>query len=264
MNKTIKYLLCFCGMMILYGIICEPYTLKITRYYLKNNELKGVKIVYATDFHVGPFVWEKWRLKRVIKEINQQRGDLVILGGDYINRHGKKSTMKPQQIAKYLEQIEVPKVAVLGNHDSYYGKEDVKRALENVGIKVLENKNVKLKLKNKEVTVAGVADYNTDKPDIKKSMRNSVNPVIFITHSPDLFEKIPNKVDVAFAGHTHGGQVVLPVIGPLLVPTDSGKKYAYGIFYKNNKPRIVSSGLGTSVLPIRFYNRPEIVVAEFE
>ena len=248
----------------IYMVICEPYGLKITSYNLKNPQLSGIKIVFATDFHIAPYKWEKWRLQRIIKTINEQNPDLVILGGDYVNRHNKTGTMPPEDIAEALQQIKAPKVAVLGNHDSYYGKNEVMAALKEAEIPVLDNRSIKLNLKSRKIYIAGVSDYDTDKPDVEKASKNTKSPLIFVTHSPDIFVNLGCKADVAFAGHTHGGQIVLPFWGALVINTATGRKYTYGLFYEDDKPLIVSSGLGTSVLPIRFNNRPEIVTVNFE
>lgn len=262
--KWWKYILIIGVVLTVDALIIEPYSLKISTYDLKNPQLSGLKIVFATDFHIAPYAWEKWRLNRVIKAINKQNADLVILGGDYVNRHSRKSTMLPSEIAAKLQEINAVKVAVLGNHDSYYGKQEVKQALEDVAIPVLDNNSTKINLQGKEVYIAGVSDYDTNKPDIAKAMENTKSPLIFITHSPDVFSNLKGEADIAFAGHTHGGQIVLPLWGALVINTDSGRKYAYGLIYENDTPHIVSSGFGTSILPLRFNNRPEIVAVTFK
>jgi len=263
-TNLIKCLLVFVFIFFIDAFIYEPYSLKITSYTLSNSQLSGLKIVFASDFHVARYKWEKWRLQKIITTINKQNPDLVILGGDYVNRHNKKGTMLPQDIVQALKQIKAPKLAVLGNHDSYYGKKDVMSAFNEASIPILNNRSVKLHIRDKEFYVAGVSDYDTDKPDIYKALQKTKAPLIFVTHSPDTFAKLNGQADVAFAGHTHGGQIRLPFLGALIVNINSGKKYTYGISYESGKPLIVSSGLGTSVLPIRFYNLPEIVVVQFD
>lgn len=263
-NGIMKIALILGFLLLFDAIIYEPYTLKVTSYNISDSQLSGLKIVFATDFHIAPYKWETWRLQRIINIINTQNADLVILGGDYVNRHSENSTMKPEDIAVLLQHIKPPKVAVLGNHDTYFGKEKVKKSLEQADITVLDNQNTKLKLRQKEVYIAGVADYDTDFPDIKKALNLTDLPLIFVTHSPDVFLRIKGQANIAFAGHTHGGQIVIPFLGALAVNTDSGRKYTYGLFYEDDKPMITSSGLGTSVIPVRFNNRPEIVVVEFK
>ena len=263
MNKIkslIKYIVILGVILFTEAVIYEPYSLKITSYDITNQQLSGLKIVFASDFHIASYKWEKWRLQKIVNTINEQNPDLVILGGDYVNRHSKTSTMAPQKIIEVIRNIKAPKVAVLGNHDIYYGKNDIIKAFTNASIPVLNNRNIKLNLQNKEVYVAGVSDYDTDKPDVKKAFEGIHAPVIFVTHSPDIFISLEENFDIAFAGHTHGGQIVLPFLGALAINTNSGRKYTYGRFDKNDKTMIVSSGLGSSVIPVRFNNLPEIVV----
>ena len=263
MNKIkslVKYIVILGVILFIDAVIYEPYSIKITSYDITNQQLSGLKIVFASDFHIAPYKWEKWRLQKIVSTINEQNPDLVVLGGDYVNRHSKTSTMAPQKIIEAIQNIKAPKVAVLGNHDIYYGKDDVIEALTNASIPVLNNRNIKLNLQNKDVYVAGVSDYDTDKPDVKKAFEGIQSPAIFVTHSPDVFDALEENFDIAFAGHTHGGQIVLPFLGALAINTDSGRKYTYGRFDKNDKTMIVSSGLGSSVIPVRFNNLPEIVV----
>lgn len=255
----------FTGLLILfYAFFCEPYMLKTTPYMLENKALSGLKIVFATDFHVAPYPWEKWRLKRVVHKINKENPDLVLLGGDYVKGHEQQSSLPPYQIAQELQKINAPKVAVLGNHDSYYGKKDVAKALKDAGIFVLDNQNIRLRVRDRWVTIAGVSDYSTDKPDVMKALQGAGGSVIFITHSPDVMPQIQGRIIVAFAGHTHGGQIVLPFVGAPLIPSDYGQRYRYGLINERGLPLVVSSGLGTSLVPLRFNIRPEIVAVTFD
>ena len=102
------------------------------------------------------------------------------------------------------------------------------------------------------------------RPDVRKALENAGNPVLVITHSPDIFPQVPERAALTLAGHTHGGQVALPLLGALLVPSAFGKRYEGGLTVENGKRLLVSRGLGTSLLPVRFNCRPEIDVAEFE
>ena len=247
-----------------YAAAVEPYTLKTTEYILENQDLSGIKIVFASDFHIAPYAWEKRRLQRIVTKINTLNPDLVILGGDFVKGHKKSTTLSPREIAAVLAEIIAPKVAVLGNHDSYYGKVEVQNALEEVEIPVLDNRNMQIRIANRNITLAGVSDYFTDKPNVEKALENAAAPVVFITHSPDVFPRLKGRAAVGLAGHTHGGQIVLPLAGALLVPSDYGQRYRYGLIYEQNTPLIVSSGLGTSLLSLRFNIRPEIAVVRFK
>ena len=243
----------------------EPYTLTVQHYDIQNDNLTGLKIVFATDFHIAPYSFEKRRLRHIINEINKQNPDIVILGGDYVNGHKQSSSLPAAEILNYLRKIKsrYGMFAVLGNHEAYYGKNEVIEAFEKAEITLLENQNLTLSMDHRKITLAGVKDYSTDLPDIEQALKNAQAPTILISHSPDIFPLVP-QVDLVLAGHTHGGQIVFPFIGALLIPSDYGKKYRYGKIIENGNTIIISKGLGTSLLPLRFNCKPEIVVIEFK
>ena len=132
------------------------------------------------------------------------------------------------------------------------------------GIKVLANSNIKVNINGKDLYIAGVEDKTTRTPDIYKTLDLTQNPVILLTHSPDVFPKVPEKVNLTLSGHVHGGQVRLPLIGALIVPSDYGNKYSQGLINEKGKQMIVTKGIGNSILNVRFNCIPEIVVIEFE
>lgn len=241
--------------------------MKLTRYQLKNNELSRLKIVFVTDWHLAANRLEKWRVQKIIDQINAQKADIVLLGGDYVNGHKRSSAMNADEMQRFFKQIQPPVYAVLGNHDSYYGKNDVIRILAGAGVHVLDNTSVSFNLKGRQITLAGIADFYTDSPDVSKSLKNGGENIILLTHSPDSFsllEKNWAQLAVVLAGHTHGGQIVFPFVGAPFVPLDVDKRFKYGLFYQHGTPLIVSRGLGTSLLPIRFNCVPEIVVVDFK
>ena len=242
-KRLLKYLIIAGLILFTDTVIYEPYILKTISYNLTNPLLSGLRIVFVSDFHIAPYSWEEWRLKRIIAAINKENPDLVILGGDYVNGFSRKRSLPAENIVRALQRINAPKIAVLGNHDSYYGKKDVLTAFENTDIPVLENRNIRLNLHGREIYVAGVSDNETDTPDVEKALDDAGRPLIFVSHSPDVLVHLQKDVDVSFAGHTHGGQVVLPFLGAAIVNIKSGRKYTYGLLYENGKPMIVSSGL---------------------
>lgn len=256
----------FCVIFILIGILLgiwmflvEPNLLSVKKIFLKDEQLDGLKIVFASDFHVKPY--EKYRLKRIVKTINRQLPDIILLGGDYVNGHRKGFTLSADEIAKELHNLKSKygTIAVMGNHDGWQGKDEVIKAFEENGITVLENANKKFK----EFTIAGVEDFQTGRPNVKNTLVGVVSPVILLTHSPDVFPRVSPDVNLTLAGHTHGGQIVLPGGKILTVPSLYGTRYAYGLKEENGKRIFISKGLGTSILPLRFNCIPEIVVIEF-
>ena len=134
-------------------------------------------------------------------------------------------------------------------------------ALESAGIKVLENNVIKVKRSQGDIWIAGLADDTTRKPDVLNTLEQVTDdlPVIMLTHDPATFLEMTDRPVVTLAGHTHGGQIAFPLVGPLVIPGRAPMKYAYGHVNESERHLIVTSGLGTSILPVRFGRRPEII-----
>ena len=238
MKNFIRRLFIFCiitSSTLLAYCLYEPHTLEITHYTLNIPELSGIKIIFAADFHIA------------------------------VNGHKQSSSMPINAIAKNFATFEAPFgiYAVLGNHDNWYGKNDIITALQKHNIRVLDNQNHQLKINNTPLTIIGISDLTTDKPDFIKAFQNASAPAILITHSPDTFPESP-KTALTLAAHTHGGQIRLPFIGAPIINSAYGQRYNNGLISENDKTMIVTKGLGTSLFPIRFNCRPEIVVITFQ
>lgn len=238
--------------------------LTVREYRVKDKDLAGIKIVYAADFHVGKK--HTARLAKVVDLINAQKADIVLLGGDFVKGHKEKSTLPIELIAYELSHIksDYPVYTVLGNHDMWVGGDKIQKVLEKNGIKVLRNSNDFVNVKDKKIYIAGIEDLTTGFPNQNKAFENTEKPVILLSHQPDIFPKAWEDANIILAAHTHGGQVVFPIIGALLVPSAYGQKFRSGYIEENNKKMIVTKGLGTSILPIRFNCKPEINVILFE
>ena len=253
-----KYIILTCILLLFFwGFIIEPNLLRVKKYTIKNDLLKGVKLVFASDFHIDRYA--KKRLERTVRLINAQNPDLVILGGDFIKGHDGKFTLDIETQSRELGKIKAKTAAVLGNHDGWYDKERVAEALSNCGISVLANSNIKVD----DLWIAGVEDLQTGNPDITKALKNTSRPRILITHSPDIYYDVKENVDLILAGHTHGGQVYIPFFGAPSVPSKYGSKFAERIINETQNTMIITKGIGTSILPVRFCAVPEIIVIEF-
>ena len=246
-----------------YSYFIEPNKLEVTNYTIQDKELSGVKIVFASDFHIKPN--QQKRLEQIANIINAQNPDLVVSAGDYVSGHTQESTMHPKQIAEELSKVKTKYgfYTTLGNHDGWYDRWYIKELLEKQNIKVLNNKNVKLNINGKDIYIAGVEDMMTAFPNIEDALRGTKSPTILLTHTPDVFPDVPKNVNLTLAGHTHGGQVRLPVIGPIFTASSYGNKYAIGLIEENGKKLITTRGIGVSILPFRFNCPPEIVIIEF-
>lgn len=252
-----KWILILSVIFVIYITIVEPNILTVKHIKIEDNALKGLKVVFASDFHFKPY--ELYRLKRIVSKINAQNPDIILLGGDYVNGHKRGNTLDLNTIAAEFSQFksQYGTVAVMGNHDGWQGRLEITETLKSSGITVLDNENKQFD----KFTVAGLEDLQTANPDVEESLYKAENPVIMLTHTPDMIDEIPDKVNLTLAGHTHGGQAV--ILKPLVVPSKYGTKYAYGMFDVNGKKLFVTRGLGTSILPLRFNCFPEIVVIDF-
>jgi hypothetical protein len=238
--------------------------LTIKNYKIKDNDLKGLKIVFASDFHIKPN--QKKRLSEIISLINKQNADIVLSTGDFVYGHKENLSMPIEDILEQFKNIKSKYgfYTALGNHDRWISKENIKEKLKNNNINVLSNSNIKIDLNEKSLYIAGLEDMQRGNPNIELALKNTQNPIILLTHSPDMFPKVPTNVNISFAGHVHGGQIRLPFFGAIIIPSEFGNKYAFGLIEKNHKKMIVTKGIGNSILPVRFNCKPEIVVIDFE
>ncbi len=261
--KISALVLIFAAITAVYAFFIEPNLLTLNHYTIKNSALKGTRLVFAADFHIKKN--QSGRLKRIVNLINSQNADIILLGGDYVNGMDRADNIPLVEMEKELSKLCAPYgvYAVWGNHDRWYGENQVKNVLKHSNIVLLKNENKQIKTPAKTIFVAGVDDLVTGTPDVEQALKNTKKPVIFVTHSPDIFPQIPAGTDIVLAGHTHGGQVVVPFLGPVVAPSEYGSRYALGKIEDNGKVMIVTKGLGTSILHVRFNCLPEIVVVDF-
>jgi len=230
-------------------------------------QVAGLRIAVISDIHAGsPFIDES-KLQQIVATTNQQHPDLIVLLGDFVVRSSWHSKlMEPELIAGTLKGLQAPLgvYAVLGNHDWWFDGQRVWRALESVGIRVLEEEVVEVRFREDSFWLVGLADawMRRDK-SIAKTLMNvpAGKPLIVLTHNPDLFPVMPaTKSFLMLAGHTHGGQVNLPFLGRLVVPSEYGQRYAAGHVQEKGNHLFVTTGVGTSVFPARFRVPPEVVL----
>lgn len=247
----------------IYSVFIEPNMLEVNRFTIQDSELQGTKIVFASDFHIKPH--QQKRLKKVVSLINNENPDIVLSVGDFVSGHNENMTMPVEEIAKELGNVKSKYgfYTTLGNHDGWYDAKRTTKALNANRINVLVNNNVKINMNNKTVYIAGVEDLMTGNPKIYQALEGTKNPVILLTHSPDLFPKVPENVNLTLAGHTHGAQIRIPFFGPIVTASKFKDKYAQGLVEEKGKKLITTKGIGSSILPLRFNCVPEIVVIEF-
>jgi predicted MPP superfamily phosphohydrolase len=222
-----------------------------------------LRIAVLTDLHVGSFRNGLERLDEVVARTNAQSPDVVVILGDLVI-HGVilGRFVEPEATTARLARLRAPVVAVLGNHDWWLGGARVRSALESAGIRVLENDAVPMGDGRRRFWIAGLADLWTRPVNIPRALSGvpAEEPVLLLTHNPDVFPDVPARVALTLAGHTHGGQVALPFVGRPILPSRYGQRYAYGLVVEEGRALFVSPGIGTSLLPVRFRVPPEISI----
>lgn len=223
-----------------------------------------LKIALFSDLHAGAPFMNLEKIETLVTAVNALEPDLVIMAGDFVIDGvigGKQMTA--EDFAPHLARLKAPLglFAVLGNHDNWNDAGAIARAFERVGIGVLENAAARIRRESGDFWLVGLADFMAGNPDPGRAFEGlDAAPAIAVTHNPDIYASDRLPVALALAGHTHGGQVTLPLIGPPIVPSLYGDRYARGFVVEKGMPIFVTSGLGTSILPVRFGVPPEVVL----
>lgn len=240
-----------------------PYTVTTPKW---PADLPSIKIAFLTDLHVGCLSVDTDTVKKIVAQVNALNADLILLGGDFLTNKTEKyyrHYAAPVDIAAALQPLaaRLGVYSVLGNHDWANDGQGMWDALTTVGIKVLENSAVFIPYGRKGFWLAGLADYLTRHPNYGEALRDIRDdaPQIVLSHDPYTFKDMPLSPVLQLSGHTHGGQVALPLIGPVISTTPgSPLRWSYGLIEENNRRMIVSSGVGTSIYPVK--NTPNEVV----
>ena len=240
----------------------EDHTLAIPRW---PAACDGLRVAVLADLHTG----SPWngvdKLDAIVALTLAAEPDLILLLGDYVITSVPGGTfVPPERIAQGLALLEAPLgvFAVLGNHDWSYDSNEVHAALKGAGIVMLDDAAIEITRDGCSFWLAGISDWWVRRRDYEHALYRvpEHEPVIVFTHNPDVFPEAPARVSLTIAGHTHGGQVVLPFVGRLIVPSGYGERFAIGHVVEGGRHLFVSPGLGTSILPVRFGVPPEVSV----
>ena len=223
-------------------------------------------VLALSDIHVAGPDMPPERLVRIAEKLNAIEPDLVVIAGDLVSEKRIATKLYPPgQMADALAKLGADQgvLVVPGNHDHWAGIEPIVAALEEAGISIAANEAVK----RGPLLVAAIDDHFTDHDDVAATFASldalGPGPTIVVTHSPDVIPELPRPVDAAFAGHTHCGQISLPVLGPVAYMSRFGDRYACGDIDDNGQRVFVTAGLGTSLLPLRFGAPPDVWLVTF-
>jgi predicted MPP superfamily phosphohydrolase len=224
--------------------------------------LDGLRVGILTDLHAGMPHAGLGMAERVVAALNDEAPDLLCLLGDFVDRQSKVARpVDPAALAAQLGRLRAPRgvLAVLGNHDWYAGGRRIIDVLEGVGIPVLENE---ARQAGEDLWVAGTADYRVRgaHPHVAVADVPEGAPVLLMAHDPDVFPRVPARVSLTLSGHTHGGQVGIPLLRRPFVPSHYGERYVRRHVEEEGRHLYVSSGVGTSGVPVRLARPPEVCV----
>jgi predicted MPP superfamily phosphohydrolase len=219
-----------------------------------------VRAVLLADIHVAGPDMPPARLARIVAVVNRLRPDIVLIAGDLVgDKDSGTRTYSPDEIVAPLAGLRprLGTVAVLGNHDHWRDAAAMRAALATAGVTVLDNDAVA----RGPLAIGGLDDAFTDHADLPATLaalRRLRGARILLSHSPDPFPNVPRDVRLMLAGHTHCGQIRLPLIGAISTMSDYGERYACGRIDEDGRTLVVSAGLGTSILPLRIGAVPDL------
>lgn len=255
-----------CLGLFLWAFWLEPDSLRVETYPLLLKrwpaEQAGLRIAVLADIHAGAPWIDDSKLKKICAMVEAAHPDLILNVGDMLmGRNFLGHEMTPEQVSERLACLKAPlgHYAVLGNNDYDYGEDRMRNALQARGIQVIDNQVVRISQGKHQFWLAGFRDaahrHNPVLPMVDQIHDDA--PIIGLTHEPVLFHTMSPRINLAVAGHTHGGQVRLPLIGRPALTYLEMNDYEAG-HYLQQTDLFVSTGIGTNNLAVRFDVPPEI------
>ena len=271
--RRIWFLITLTGLALaVWGFWWEPASLVVRRDTVElpgwPRELSGLRIAVLTDLHVGAPYRNLDKLRQTVERTNELAPDLILMPGDFVIQGVLGGTfVHPNEIAPVLAELRAPLgvFAVMGNHDWWMRRpRELTTAFAENGVPLLLDEAVRIEAGKVAFWVFGIGDFWETAHDVEAGLAMVTDdaPVIAFTHNPDIFPDLPARLNLTIAGHTHGGQVYVPFVGRPVVPSEFGDRYAIGLIQEEGRSLYVSSGVGTSILPVRFLVPPEITLLE--
>lgn len=256
---------------IFYSRFIETSLFETKEYKISNvnlaNDFSGLKIIHISDIHYGRITSTKM-IKKIIKEVNLINPDIIVITGDLIDKDATLTEKDISFLKDSLAKLESKygKYAIYGNHDITYSREKIEEIYKYSNFKLLVNDyDIIYGKRNEALFIGGLDSLLEGEQNIEKTMsyfndHEDILYKILLVHEPDstdnILEKYPNT-NLILAGHSHNGQVRLPLIGAIYTP--SGSKKYYDNYYKINETDLyISSGIGVSRINFRLFNKPSI------
>lgn len=252
-----------------WAVLVEPRRLRVRRETLWLGRWPpawdGLRLALVSDLHTGAAHATLERIDRVAAVVAAIEPDLVALLGDYVDAEALLAApVDASAVARRLAVMRgrLGTFAVLGNHDWSSAGHEMPVALHGAGVRVLEDEAVRVASTPAELWVAGLGDASERSPDVGRALAAVPEDaaVLLLSHDPDPFPFVPERVALTVSGHTHGGQVDLPLLRRRMIPSRFGDRYAAGHVVEAGRHLFVSRGIGTSAFPVRFGATPEVVV----
>jgi predicted MPP superfamily phosphohydrolase len=244
----------------------EPGWLDIVQMKLKLPRLDpafdGYKLAQFSDIHMGTGMTPE-RLKQIVSVLNEQMPDLIALTGDFVT--GGPIDQFIPSLVEALKNLKAKDgtVSILGNHDHWTDPDAIHRVIHDSGMIDLTNTVYTLKRGASQLHIGGVDDYWERKAQLDDvlAILPADGAAILLAHEPDFADvsAATGRFDLQLSGHSHGGQVIMPFVGPLALP-HLGRKYPLGQYQVGTMIQYTNRGVGTIAPPIRFNCRPEITV----
>ena len=245
----------------------EPASLNVVEERIELNwPAEPLRVAVLTDLHVGSPFNGIANLRKVVDRTNGARPQLICILGDLVTQGVRGGEfVPPEQIGVELGRLraEFGVFAVLGNHDNWLDHDRVAKAVMDNGVRLLEDTAERVMVNLRPLWLAGISDLWTRRHNVAGALAvvpADGTPVIALTHNPDIFPDIPSRVTLTLAGHTHGGQVRFPIIGAPVVPSQFGQRYVAGHVVEGGRHLYVATGVGTSIIPVRFRVPPAITI----
>jgi predicted MPP superfamily phosphohydrolase len=220
----------------------------------------GLRVAQLSDLHVGPRTPVDL-LRDAIDRANAFQPDLVVLTGDYLSRERSGVGLVREQ----LGGLRAPTVAVLGNHDHWVDPRGAARALAAHGYAVLRNQNTSLTLRGAPFTVVGIDDLMSGQARVADALRGARRDGsrLVLAHGPKTADQLQRAGEriLCLSGHTHGGQIRIPLLTPLMLRTIAHEPYDRGLFRLGPVQLYVNRGVGSSVMRLRVNSPPEVTLA---